>query len=122
MAIIHPLFKTPQETLELTFGFQYLSSQTFIDGDGKGLSPGVEDNGKSRISALRFTQDWLKRSANQVMAIRSRFSVSIDAFGVTLNNGLKDGTRCTFFCLVRIISMGQALTAAISPGWADSPW
>jgi hemolysin activation/secretion protein len=37
------------------------------------FTPGVP-NGKSEVKVLRFSQDWLKRSPDQVIALRSSFS------------------------------------------------
>lgn len=45
---------------------------------------GVDAEGKTRVSALRFLQEWTRRSEKQVLAARSQFSFGIDAFGASL--------------------------------------
>ena len=52
------------------------------------FSEGPED-GKSRVSAIRFTQDWVKRDAKTVLAARSQFSFGIDAFDATVTETVK---------------------------------
>ncbi|WP_370460832.1 MULTISPECIES: ShlB/FhaC/HecB family hemolysin secretion/activation protein [Brasilonema] len=41
---------------------------------------GADDEGKTRISAVRFFQEWTQRSSQQVLAFRSQFSLGLDAF------------------------------------------
>ena len=54
------------------------------------FSLGAED-GKSNVTVLRFSQDWVKRDAKSVLAARSQFNVGIDAFDATTNNTGTDG-------------------------------
>jgi hemolysin activation/secretion protein len=54
------------------------------------LSPGADDNGRTRISAVRFFQDWVKRDERQVFAARSQFSLGVDLFDATINNDAPD--------------------------------
>ena len=51
------------------------------------FSEGVEPDGKSSVTVLRFIQEWLSRSPDQVLAARSTFSLGIDAFDATINGG-----------------------------------
>jgi hemolysin activation/secretion protein len=53
-------------------------------------SPGAR-NGETRLSILRFFQDWTKRNSRQVLAGRSQFSFGIDAFDATINPNAPDG-------------------------------
>lgn len=53
-------------------------------------SPGARD-GQTRLSILRFFQDWTKRNSRQVLAARSQFSFGIDAFDATINSNAPDG-------------------------------
>ncbi len=43
------------------------------------------------MSALRFTQDWVSRSPNQVLAARSQFSLGLGILGATVNDTGTDG-------------------------------
>ena len=53
-------------------------------------SPGADEDGKTRISAVRFFQEWTSRSSSQVFALRSQFSVGLDALNSTINNTSPD--------------------------------
>jgi len=55
------------------------------------LSPGAQQ-GESVVSALRFAQEAVYRTSEQVIAARSRFSAGVDALGATINeSGLPSG-------------------------------
>ncbi|MBD2301611.1 ShlB/FhaC/HecB family hemolysin secretion/activation protein [Nostoc sp. FACHB-190] len=54
-------------------------------------SPGAVD-GQTRLSVLRFFQDWTQRNSREVFAARSQFSFGIDAFDVT-NSGAPPDSR-----------------------------
>jgi hemolysin activation/secretion protein len=54
------------------------------------LSPGADDKGRTRISALRFFQEWTLQNSRQVIALRSQFSLGLDAFGSTINKPLSE--------------------------------
>ncbi len=53
-------------------------------------SPGADEDGKTRISAVRFFQEWTNRSSSQVFALRSQFSVGLDALNSTTNDTSPD--------------------------------
>jgi len=54
------------------------------------LSPGADEDGDIRVSALRFFQEWISRNSRQVFAVRSQFSLGIDAFNATTNSNVPD--------------------------------
>lgn len=89
-----PLVRSPQTEFALGVGFDLRRSRTFLlDNIPFSFSEGPE-NGVSKISAIRFTQDWVQRGAQQVVAARSQFSFGIDAFDATVND---TGTDAKFF-------------------------
>ncbi|MEH1900953.1 MAG: ShlB/FhaC/HecB family hemolysin secretion/activation protein [Nostoc sp.] len=49
------------------------------------LSPGADEQGRTRVSALRFFQEWISRNSQEVIAARSQFSLGIGAFNATIN-------------------------------------
>ncbi|WGV24220.1 ShlB/FhaC/HecB family hemolysin secretion/activation protein [Halotia branconii] len=53
-------------------------------------SPGADEDGKTKVSAVRVFQDWTQRSDKQVIAARSQFSLGINAFDATVNNNAPD--------------------------------
>ncbi|BAZ50058.1 surface antigen variable number [Nostoc sp. NIES-4103] len=50
------------------------------------LSPGADANGNTRVSALRFFQEWTSRNSQEVIAARSELSLGIGAFNATIND------------------------------------
>ncbi|NJN31154.1 MAG: ShlB/FhaC/HecB family hemolysin secretion/activation protein [Synechococcales cyanobacterium RM1_1_8] len=78
-----PLYQTASEefALGLTFSRQESSTKLgFSDIGGFPLSPGANENGETKISALRFFQEWNKRSSQQVLAARSQLSLGTNWF------------------------------------------
>jgi hemolysin activation/secretion protein len=57
------------------------------------LSPGAEADGDIRIFALRFAQEWTRQDSNSVFALRSEFSVGLDAFNSTINEQIEGVER-----------------------------
>jgi len=49
------------------------------------LSQGADEQGRTRISALRFFQEWTQRDTRQVIAARSQFNLGVGAFDATVN-------------------------------------
>jgi len=90
LSLLHPLVKTPWREFSLELKLERRRSETFLLGDRTSFSPGT-DNGKSKISALRFSQHWFRRSQSQVLAARSRFSLGVNTMGATINESGPDG-------------------------------
>lgn len=91
--ISQPIYRTPRQQITLGLLFERRESRTFIfDNVPFAFSPGVTPNGRSKVSVLRFSQDWLYRSLSRVLAARSTFSFGLDVFDPTINSGnLPDG-------------------------------
>ena len=60
-------------------------SQSFLLDQPFPLSPGADAEGKTNVFALRFSQDWLRQDAKQVIALRSQFSLGLNALSATIN-------------------------------------
>lgn len=90
IAITHPVHRTPLETLSLGLALDRRRSKTSLLGRAFSFSSGVRE-GKSDVSVLRFSQDWLKRSLDQVIAARSTISWGMDILGATNNASAPDG-------------------------------
>ena len=88
-----PLVRTPTTEFTLGLSFDLRQSQTYLlDNIPFSFPPVAEaEKGKSRVSVLRFSQDWVNRSTNRVLAARSQFSFGLDAFDATVNNSGVDG-------------------------------
>jgi hemolysin activation/secretion protein len=65
-------------------------SDTSIGGVNSPLTLEANEQGETRISALRLSQEWLERSLQQVFAVNSQFNFGIDAFNATVNNDEAD--------------------------------
>ncbi|MEM9926734.1 MAG: ShlB/FhaC/HecB family hemolysin secretion/activation protein [Cyanobacteria bacterium P01_D01_bin.50] len=86
-----PLTHTPDREFALGLALDLRRSQTFIlDDIPFSFTEGPEE-GESKLSVIRFSQDWLQRNTNSVLAARSQFSVGIDAFDATVNDSGTDG-------------------------------
>lgn len=93
ISLSHPFYRTPQQQFLAELRFERRQSQTFIfDTEPFPFSPSTED-GKSRITALRFLQEWVDRRPNQVLALRSTLSFGLDVLDANHNDlaGVPDG-------------------------------
>jgi len=85
IALMHPFYRTSSREFNLGLKVERRSSQTFLLGRPFPFSPGVGKDGESKISVIRFSQDWLDRSRVQVIAARSSLNFGIDAWNATIN-------------------------------------
>jgi hemolysin activation/secretion protein len=87
-----PLMQTPTQEFVLGLTASRRESEaTYIEGERLPFpSLGADDQGRIRISALRFFQEWTTRNSRQVIALRSQFNLGIGAFNATINNDTPD--------------------------------
>lgn len=91
-----PVYQTANRRLALELKLEKRKSETFLLDQPFSFSAGVQ-NGESDITVLRFSQDWLDRSREHVIAARSTFSFGVDWFAPTINdNGAPDSTFITW--------------------------
>lgn len=57
------------------------------------LSPGADQESRTRISALRFFQEWTQRNSREVIAARSQFSLGVGALNATINENPEPDSR-----------------------------
>jgi len=86
-----PVQRSPSSEFALSLGLDLRRSQTFILNDIPFSFSEGPDNGESKVSVIRFSQDWTNRSATRVLAARSQFSLGVNAFGATVNDTDTDG-------------------------------
>lgn len=92
VGVRQPLVKTPTTEFALGLAFDLRRSQTFIfDDQPFSFAEGGPEDGLSKVSVVRFSQDWVDRGPNRVLAARSQFSLGIDAFDATVNDSGTDG-------------------------------
>lgn len=90
-----PIVLKPRTEFAVGFALSHQTSQTELGLDDIGpfaLSPGADENGSTKVSALRFFQEWTNRSEKQVVAARSQFSIGTSGlFGASQNgDGVPD--------------------------------
>lgn len=117
LGVRQPLIRKPDTEFALGLALDVRRSQTFLlDDEPFSFSEGPED-GESRVTVIRFSQEWLQRNATQVIAARSQFSVGIDAFDATVNDSGVDGRFFTWlgqFQWVKQISPRNLMLAKIN--------
>lgn len=87
----HPFYRTVSEEFAMGLRFERGKNEILLDDKGFGFSPGVEPDGTSRVSVLRFSQEWVTRSMVQVIAARSVFNFGLDMLDATINGSGPDG-------------------------------
>ncbi|MEH1806482.1 ShlB/FhaC/HecB family hemolysin secretion/activation protein [Nostoc sp.] len=90
-----PIIQTPTQefALGLTASRRESDISSFLQREGvpaSELSPGADDEGRTRVSALRFFQEWTSRNSREVIALRSQFSLGIDVLNATVNQDAPD--------------------------------
>lgn len=94
LTLRHPVIQTPRQELALGLTAFHRQSQTFLGFENTGgfpLSPGADNQGRTNITALRFFQEWTQRGDRSVLALRSQFSLGLDALDATINQTDPDG-------------------------------
>ena len=87
-----PLYETPTQEIALGFVLSHQNTQlSLMDVGFPTLARGTDIEGITKISALRLFQEYSDRSSNHVFAVRSQFSIGLDAFDATDNaDGIPD--------------------------------
>ncbi len=86
VAVAQPIYRAPGQDLTFTLGFDRRETKTYLLGSRFSFSEGVQ-NGKSVVSVFRGILEWVDRSQNQVVAVRSTTSLGVDILGATDNSG-----------------------------------
>lgn len=90
-----PLVQTPTQEFALGVTATHRESdvgflETLIGQRVPFPSPGSDADGKTKVSVIRFFQDWTQRSNQQVIAARSQFSFGVDVLDATVNSTSPD--------------------------------
>lgn len=82
-ALRQPILETASQSVALALIFEHQKSQTsFLDNEPL-LGVGADRHGRTNISTLRFSQEWINRSNVEVISLLSEFSFGFEAFGTT---------------------------------------
>ena len=86
LGIRQPVWRTPTKELAISLTGTRQESNTELLGRNFSLSPGADENGETRVSAIRFSTEYTQRTLQDVFALRAQFSLGIDAFDATVND------------------------------------
>lgn len=86
-----PVFRTPSQEFALALTGQSQTFKTFLLGDPFEFQSG-STNGVSEVSALRFSQEYVHRTQDQVISALSRMSFGLPILGATVNSGPDQAT------------------------------
>ncbi|MBA5863582.1 MAG: BamA/TamA family outer membrane protein [Nitrospira sp. CR1.1] len=84
ISLRHPVYRKVDQEFALTLTGEHERNKSFLLGQPFEFIAGSPD-GKFRVMALRFGQEYTRRSVDQVISASSRFSVGIGAMGATAN-------------------------------------
>lgn len=91
IALRQPIVRTPKTEFALGLSLDLRRSQTFLLDDIPFSFSEEADSGESKATVLRFSQDWVDRVPNRVLAARSQFSFGLNAFDATVDDRGVDG-------------------------------
>ena len=86
-----PVFRTPSQEFALALTGQSQSFRTSLLGNPFEFQSG-STNGLSQVSALRFAQEYVHRTQDQVISALSRMSFGLPVLGATDNSGPDQAT------------------------------
>ncbi|MDB9311686.1 ShlB/FhaC/HecB family hemolysin secretion/activation protein [Spirulina sp. CS-785/01] len=82
----HPIIRTAEEELGVSLGLSFRDGQTFLFNNiPQPFGIGPEEDGTSRVTVLRLSQDYFKREERGGWTLRSQFNFGLDWFNSTLN-------------------------------------
>ncbi|MBW4612896.1 MAG: ShlB/FhaC/HecB family hemolysin secretion/activation protein [Desmonostoc vinosum HA7617-LM4] len=87
-----PVIQTPTQEFVLGLTASRRESEaTYINFERIAFpSLGADEQGRTKVSALRFFQEWTSRSSREVIALRSQFNLGLGAFDATINKNAPD--------------------------------
>lgn len=86
-----PLYQTPSQELAMGLTLVRRESFNYLLDTPFPLSPGANNQGETRLSIVRFFQEWVDRDRHSILALRSQFSLGTGLFNATVNDGGPDG-------------------------------
>ena len=95
IAYRQPVYQTPNKDVTLGIALTRDDAKTpplvlDIPGEERQIIPlsrGSNEEGEVNISAIRLFQEYVDRGESQVLALRSQFSIGVNAFDATSNEG-----------------------------------
>ena len=91
LTLRQPVFRTPSQEFTLALTGQSESFRSSLLGNPFEFQSG-STNGVSQVSALRFSQEYVHRTPNQVISALSRMSFGLPILGAVVNSGPDQAT------------------------------
>jgi hemolysin activation/secretion protein len=85
-----PIAQSPNEEFVLGITASRQETQTEVEDRPFALSAGSDAEGRTRVTAVRFFQEWTQRSSQHVLAARSQFNLGLDLLDPTINENAPD--------------------------------
>lgn len=86
-----PIVEKTQQELGLGITLSRRESEArFLEDEVPFQASGADAEGKTKVSAIRFFQDWTSRDRKQVFALRSQFSIGVNWLNSTTNETSPD--------------------------------
>lgn len=92
LSLRQPVILKPTREFALGFSLTRTESETSILDQRFQLSRGANEAGETKISAVRFFQEFIDRNEQEVLAFRSQFSLGVDVLNPTINDDAPDST------------------------------
>ena len=90
-----PVYQTANQEVAVAIGFDRRKNNTELLGEPFNISPGAVE-GRMVVSVLRFSQEWIDRGQNHLLALRSTFNFGLDVLDAT-DNGIPGDPNGKFF-------------------------
>lgn len=126
ISLRQPIHESLNQEFSLSLAFDHRINKTWLLGERFNVSPGAVD-GEMRVSVLRFSQDWLTRGQNHLLALRSTFNFGLDVLEAT-DNGIPQDPDARFFSwlgqaqyLQRLFETQTQLVLRLTGQWTDEP-
>ena len=119
-----PFFQTANHEAALGVSFDRRQNDSELLGEPFNVSPGAID-GRMIVSVLRLSQEWIGRSQNRVLALRSVFNIGLDVFDATHSGAEPDGQFFSWLgqaqYVRRLFNTQNQLIFRLTGQWTDEP-
>jgi hemolysin activation/secretion protein len=90
LTLRQPLSQSPTQEFALGVTLSRRESEAELLDGIPFPAAGADEEGKTKLTAVRFFQEWTKRSSREVLALRSQFSLGLNALNSTINDEAPD--------------------------------
>jgi hemolysin activation/secretion protein len=126
LGLNHFFYRTPSTEFTMELALEARESNTELRGEPFNFSDGVID-GNSKVSILKYSQQWLHRSLNQVIAIHSSLNFGVDMLDATISDkdNIPDGKYISWLGQLQLIRrlpfLQSQLITRVNMRFSDDP-